>query len=92
MSSLLAALSFFTFIPIPGKRITPQLNGWSLGLAPLTGLVVGAGVVGLDALIEPVFSHPLRDGLVVLLWIVLTGATHIDGLADSRIFCCAWRL
>ena len=83
MRSLMAALSFFTFFPIPGRRETAELDGWALGFAPLAGLIIGIGLMAFDALAGLIFPHPLRDALLVLAWIVLTGATHIDGLADS---------
>jgi adenosylcobinamide-GDP ribazoletransferase len=83
MRSLLAALSFFSFIPVPGIRHTPQLDGWSIGMAPLVGLLIGGALAGLDFLLGMILPHPLRDALVVLGWLVVTGGTHIDGLADS---------
>lgn len=90
MRSLLAALSFFSFIPVPGVRDAPELDGWALGWAPLVGLLIGGGLVGLDALFGFLFPHPLRDALIVLGWLVLTGGTHIDGLADSLDGLGAW--
>ena len=90
MRSLLAALSFFSFIPMPGVRQTPELDGWALGWAPFVGLLIGGGLAGLDAALGLVFPHPLRDGLVVLGWLILTGGTHMDGLADSLDGLGAW--
>jgi adenosylcobinamide-GDP ribazoletransferase len=90
MRSLLAALSFFSFIPVPGVRETSQLDGWALGWAPLVGLLIGGALAGLDAPFGFVFPHPLRDALLVLGWLVLTGGTHMDGLADSLDGLGAW--
>ena len=75
---------------MPGVRDAPELDGWALSWAPFVGLLVGGGLVGLDALFGLVFPHPLRDALVVLGWLVLTGGTHVDGLADSLDGLGAW--
>lgn len=83
MWRFVAALSFFTFIPAPGRRDTPALDGWALSFAPLVGFIIGGGLVGLDAALVALFPQPVRDGLLVAGWVILTGGMHLDGLADS---------
>lgn len=80
----LAAISFLTTLPL-GPRDDPR-GAALLRAAPFfplvgaaLGAVVGAAAVGLVGLLPPLLA-----GLVaVVLEIVLTGALHVDGLADS---------
>ncbi len=80
---LLIALQFLTTLPI---RIQGEpdadATGRSLSYYPLVGLMIGtllaAGAWMLDA------ANPLvAAALLLTLWVVITGALHLDGLADS---------
>ena len=65
MRRFLAALSFFSFIPVPGVRLTPQLDGWALGFAPLVGLLIGGGLGAFAALADDAtaaFANPAGLG------------------------------
>jgi adenosylcobinamide-GDP ribazoletransferase len=46
------------------------------------GLVLGASLYGLDIVISKRLPTPLCNGLLVLFLILITGALHLDGLAD----------
>jgi adenosylcobinamide-GDP ribazoletransferase len=50
---------------------------------PLIGLLLGLLLWAAHWAFSPVFSRPLGDGLVLLLLVLLTGAFHLDGLADT---------
>lgn len=80
---LLIALQFLTVLPIPVDG-TPEAtaSGRSLLYYPLIGLGVGA----LLALLAWTLSEapPLLSAAVLLAaWVSVTGALHLDGLADS---------
>lgn len=83
MSGLLAAIGFLTRVPVPVRVFEDErAKARSLAWYPLVGLLMGAGLAG--------FAWCLRDApsllsaaLVLLAWVVLTGALHLDGLADS---------
>ncbi|MEM1155185.1 MAG: adenosylcobinamide-GDP ribazoletransferase, partial [Pseudomonadota bacterium] len=79
--ALRCALQFLTTLPV-GKGVvpTPQLQGLSLLWYPAVGLLLGA----LLCLLAWLLTAPdlLVAALVVTLWVLLTGALHLDGLAD----------
>lgn len=81
------ALQFLTRLPVRLDR-TPDAPaiGRSLPFYPLVGLLLGAV---LATLAWRLADQPplLTAALVLVAWVALTGAMHLDGLADS---CDAW--
>jgi adenosylcobinamide-GDP ribazoletransferase len=77
-----AAFVFFTRIPVGGFPYRPEDWTWAPAHAPLVGLVVGAILGGLDRLLLPLGALPAAI-LVVGSSLLLTGAFHEDGLADT---------
>ncbi|NCA91441.1 MAG: adenosylcobinamide-GDP ribazoletransferase, partial [Gammaproteobacteria bacterium] len=88
MRPFLIALQFLTRLPV---RLTGELSAADLGRSllyyPLVGLLLGGLLVaggwllaggGLLTGVAPV----LAAALVLSLWVGLTGALHLDGLAD----------
>ncbi|NSX08860.1 adenosylcobinamide-GDP ribazoletransferase [Pseudomonas lini] len=77
------ALQFLSSLPIrlPGMP-TPEELGRSLLFYPLVGLLFGAILWGLNWLLlgTPLLLHA---ALLLSVWVVLSGALHLDGLADS---------
>ncbi|EJN23607.1 cobalamin 5''-phosphate synthase/cobalamin synthase [Pseudomonas sp. GM79] len=77
------ALQFLSSLPIrlPGMP-TPEELGRSLLFYPLVGLLFGAILWGLNWLLlgAPLLLHA---ALLLSVWVVLSGALHLDGLADS---------
>ncbi|WLI10988.1 MULTISPECIES: adenosylcobinamide-GDP ribazoletransferase [Pseudomonas] len=77
------ALQFLSSLPIrlPGMP-TPEELGRSLLFYPLVGLLFGAILWGLNWLLlgTPLLLHA---ALLLSIWVVLSGALHLDGLADS---------
>ena len=76
------ALQFLTRLP------TPQLDGvgdrevgLSLLFYPLVGLIIG-GLLYFAAQLLTFVSPPFSAAIIVTLWLWLTGALHVDGLAD----------
>jgi len=76
-----SALAFLTVIPVPERWKTGRENGM-FGAFPFAGLVVGgllcAVAAGAAWLFPPAVAAVVLAGLSVLL----TGAIHLDGLAD----------
>ncbi len=56
--------------------------GRSTVFFPLAGLVIGALLAGCNWLISPWIVRPLCDALLITLLALITGALHLDGLAD----------
>lgn len=80
------ALTFLT--TLPGKRFvhTPAEaadQGRSVACYPLVGLLVGVVLALLAAFVFDT-AAPVGAALLVAIWVALTGALHLDGLAD----CC----
>ncbi len=77
------ALQFLSSLPIrlPGMP-APQELGRSLLFYPLVGLLFGGLLWGLNGLLSgtPLLLHA---ALLLTVWVLLSGALHLDGLADS---------
>ena len=80
----LAALQFLTSIPLPLKREpTPEELGRSALYFPLVGLIIGLILAGLNWLLRLIFPPTLVNALVVAALVIITGALHLDGFADT---------
>lgn len=77
-----AAFAFFTRIPVGGFPYDDRELGWAPAHAPLVGAVLGAALGALDACLLPLGAFPAAT-LVVGVSMLLTGALHEDGLADT---------
>ena len=82
--SLLAAVAFLTTLPLPARwRTEPRQLARSVRWFPLVGLAIGLLLAGFDALIGLVTAGPVRDALLIVAILVLTGGLHLDGLMDT---------
>ncbi len=83
MQSFLIALQFLTRFPVHLSGVpAPEARGRSLLAYPLVGAVIGLLLVVLDYLLGT--PDPwLEAALLLTAWVVVTGALHLDGLADS---------
>ncbi|MBV4475630.1 adenosylcobinamide-GDP ribazoletransferase [Pseudomonas botevensis] len=83
MLPLWIALQFLSSLPIrlPGMPEPEQL-GRSLLFYPLVGLLFGVILWGANLALAgaPLLLH---GALLLTLWVLLSGALHLDGLADS---------
>jgi len=79
----LVALQFLTCIPIHLKTHPNEKQiGHSLLYYPFVGLIIGLILIALSWLLN--HTSPLvAAALLITCWILLTGALHLDGLADS---------
>lgn len=83
MRSLLAAIGFLTRIPVPPAVFGPDAGPTSpLPWYPLVGLLLGGLLYGLGWAVAPL-PPLLAAALLLVAWVLLTGALHLDGLADS---------
>lgn len=77
------ALQFLSSLPVrlPGMP-APQELGRSLLFYPLVGLLFGGVLFALNGLLSgtPLLLHA---ALLLTVWVLLSGALHLDGLADS---------
>ena len=83
MQPFLIALQFLTSLPIRLPAMpTPAQQGRSLLHYPTVGLLLGT-LLALVALLLDGAAPLLQAALLLTLWVALTGALHLDGLADS---------
>ena len=77
------AFGFMTVLPIPQKKEWNDRDfGWSALFFPLTGAVIGLITGGCYLLFAALFSKPIAAFLTLIVWILLSGGLHWDGLAD----------
>lgn len=83
MRLYLIALQFLTIIPLPfDTRCQKEDLGRATFAFPLVGLTIGGLLVGLNWLIEPWLNRSLTAALLITALATVTGALHLDGLAD----------
>ncbi|MBB3880635.1 adenosylcobinamide-GDP ribazoletransferase [Sphingomonas pseudosanguinis] len=81
MTPLILALSFLTRLPMPRVEADEADFAAAIRLYPVAGLVIGAIVAG--ALRLGAIVNPWAGALAALIaWVWVTGALHLDGLAD----------
>ncbi|MBK5536161.1 adenosylcobinamide-GDP ribazoletransferase [Pseudomonas sp. TH08] len=83
MLPLWIALQFLSSLPIRLRGMPePEQLGRSLLFYPLVGLLFGAILWGLNLFLAgaPLLLHA---ALLLTVWVLLSGALHLDGLADS---------
>jgi adenosylcobinamide-GDP ribazoletransferase len=83
MRSFLTAVAFLTVIPIPFRE-APSTAGIARSRFwfPVVGLLLGMILGGWSALLAQVGLPGIAAFLVLLLWVGLTGALHLDGFCD----------
>src|SRR3712207_1340979 len=89
MKKLMLLFSFMTRLPVPKKARTEfdaEELGKSMKFFPIIGLVIGLILYlfarGISFVTDPAFPF-LLSVLILLLEVTITGALHLDGLADT---------
>jgi adenosylcobinamide-GDP ribazoletransferase len=84
IASIFAAFQFLTILPpIVRRAFTDRELGWSLASYPLVGLALGGVLLGAYRGLSIWFAPLVAAALVLVLWVVLTRALHLDGLMDT---------
>lgn len=78
----MTALAFLTRIPVRNAGETPEAIGQSASVFPVIGALVGLAEVLVLWTCRRLMPPGLTATLIVLTGILLTGALHLDGLAD----------
>jgi adenosylcobinamide-GDP ribazoletransferase len=80
----LTAVQFLLISPAFIRRsFTPQELGGAVGFYPLVGALLGLILLALDAVLSIVLPALVRSALILALWVLLTGALHLDGFLDT---------
>jgi len=84
MRSFLVALAFLTVLPLRFRTLpTAAVVAASRFWYPLVALLLGAFLGAWTALVSGLSSSALLTAFLVLLaWVVATGALHVDGFCD----------
>ncbi len=84
LTELRLAISFLTIVPvIDRRRASEDAVAASFAWFPIVGLVLGAALTAEDWLLAHVFAQVIRSVLIIASLTVVTGAVHLDGLADT---------
>ncbi len=82
--TILAALGFFTRIPVPAAiGQSPELLDRAVRYLPLVGVLVGAAGAAVTMLTLQILPSSVAVLLGMITTVLLTGAFHEDGLADA---------
>ncbi len=82
----LLALQFLTRLPLPDVGLVADRQiGRSLAWYPAVGLVIGACLYLAQWLLASLLPglYGVQAALLLMLWCLITGGLHLDGLADS---------
>ncbi|MFK5949796.1 MAG: adenosylcobinamide-GDP ribazoletransferase [Methylococcales bacterium] len=85
------ALGLLTRIPVPKlfhikENDSEKLYGWSVLFYPLVGLILGGVLVFVlwcFSLLSLSTNGLIEAAVILSAWVLITGALHLDGLADS---------
>lgn len=59
------------------------INGYAVMFYPLVGFLLGLILWGIQSLLSP-FAPSFHVGIIIfVLWVLLTGALHLDGFSDT---------
>ena len=84
IKGFLAALQFLTIIRVAkGIDITGEKLGRSMACFPLVGFLLGLILVSLRYISGYILPPSIVDILVIAALVVITGALHLDGFADT---------
>lgn len=77
-----SAVGFLTTLPVPIHDLRPDASKRAAIWFPFVGLLIGGMLAVGSLLFMWLFPSLVAAILVVALWAALTGALHLDGLAD----------
>lgn len=84
LTEIRLAAGFLTILPVlPPAEVAPATLAVSFGWFPLVGFALGATLAAENLLLTALFGSALAAVLLVLTLAVLTGAIHLDALADT---------
>lgn len=83
LKSFWVALQFLTIFPVPKQHeLDDRAIAGSVLFYPLVGFLVGLSLWLVAVLLGEIFSSLVLSALLILIWVMITGALHLDGLAD----------
>jgi len=64
-------------------QVSPEQIGRATAYFPLVGLIIGGILAGLNWLLNLILPTPVVNVLLIVALVIITGAIHLDGLADT---------
>src|SRR6056297_3380509 len=84
MNSFLIALQFITIIPVKKQlKYSEKDIAHSMMYYPLIGTILGLVLVLINLIGTQFLPNLVRDSLLLIFFVLLTGGIHLDGLVDS---------
>jgi adenosylcobinamide-GDP ribazoletransferase len=84
LAAFFSALEFLTLFPPLLQRVfSPAELGQAVGFYPLVGLLLGAFLAGAEVIFDHLLPGGVSLALLLAVWVVSTGALHLDGFLDS---------
>jgi adenosylcobinamide-GDP ribazoletransferase len=84
LTQIRLAAGFLTILPVLSRSdVNPETVARSFGWFPLVGFALGGILAAENLLLVRIFGNALTAVLLVLTMAILTGAVHIDALADT---------
>ena len=84
LTAFLAAVQFLLVSPAFIKRpFSARELGAAVGFYPLVGLILGGILLAADYFLALFMPPLLRTALLLAVWVMLTGALHLDGFLDA---------
>jgi adenosylcobinamide-GDP ribazoletransferase len=81
---IIAAIQFLTIVPpLVRRAFTAAELGRAVGWFALVGVALGAFLAGADLAFGLLLPRSVTAALILILWVLTTGALHLDGLLDS---------
>jgi adenosylcobinamide-GDP ribazoletransferase len=79
-----AALQFLTIVPRLVRRpFAPAELGRAVGWFPLVGVLLGGVLTAINLGLVLLFPPAVVAAVMLVAWVVFTGALHLDGFLDS---------
>lgn len=93
MNNFLLAIRFLTSIPLKAEdKVEEAQLSQAIIYFPLVGLLLGVILAGLNLMFASFAFNPLLISVILVITLaVLTGALHLDGLADTFDSLCSSR-
>ena len=84
LTELRLAASFLTIFPVIDQRpASEEAVARSFAWFPVIGFAIGVALAAEDWILAHVFARVLRSVLILVSLTIITGAVHLDGLADT---------
>ena len=83
-NNLVAAFTMYSKIPMPNIELTEENSKYSLCFFPLVGVVIGAILCGWRIAYPYLCNGDFLPAVVfVIVPVIISGATHVDGFIDT---------